>query len=69
MTPADRLFASFDRIYILNLPERADRRTEMAGELARIGTGFDDPRIMADIARRLRGEAPFSTLPAAPLPN
>lgn len=30
---------------------------------------FDDPRIMADIARRLRGEAPFSTLPAAPLPN
>ena len=45
MTPADRLFASFDRVYVLNLPERTDRRAEMAGELARIGTGFDDPRI------------------------
>jgi pimeloyl-ACP methyl ester carboxylesterase len=30
---------------------------------------FDDPRILADIARRLRNETPFSTLPAAPLPN
>jgi glycosyl transferase family 25 len=45
MTLADRIFASFDRIYILNLLERADRRTEMAGELARLGTGFDDPHI------------------------
>lgn len=30
---------------------------------------FTDDRILADIARRLRGEAPFSTLPAAPLPD
>ena len=45
MTPADRLFASFDRLYILNLPDRADRRTEMAGELALLGTGYDDPRV------------------------
>lgn len=30
---------------------------------------FLDERILADIARRLRGEVPFSTLPAAPLPN
>ncbi|UCD76721.1 MAG: hypothetical protein JSV91_07295 [Phycisphaerales bacterium] len=29
----------------------------------------EDPRIVADIARRLRGEQPFSTLPAAPLPG
>ncbi|MFM9957894.1 MAG: hypothetical protein ACKVZJ_07445 [Phycisphaerales bacterium] len=29
---------------------------------------FDDPRILVDIARRLRGEAPFTTEPAAPLP-
>lgn len=28
-----------------------------------------DPRILADIARRLRGEQPFTTLPAADLPN
>jgi pimeloyl-ACP methyl ester carboxylesterase len=28
-----------------------------------------DPRILADIARRVRGEQPFSTSPAAPLPQ
>jgi hypothetical protein len=28
-----------------------------------------DPRILADIARRLRGEAPFATDPPAPLPT
>lgn len=28
----------------------------------------DDPRILADIARRLRGEPPFTTEPATPLP-
>lgn len=30
--------------------------------------GFNDPRIAADIARRLRGEKPFTTSPPAPLP-
>ncbi len=30
--------------------------------------GFHDPRIIADIARRLRGEPPHSTDPPAPLP-
>ena len=30
---------------------------------------FYDSRILIDIARRLRGETPFSTLPAAPLPH
>lgn len=30
--------------------------------------GFNDPRIIADIARRLRGEQPFTTSPPAPLP-
>ncbi len=29
---------------------------------------WHDPRILADIARRLRGEPPFSTTPASPLP-
>ena len=29
---------------------------------------FDDPRINADILRRLRGESPFSSEPRAPLP-
>ncbi len=30
---------------------------------------FTDPRILADIARRLRGETPFATDPPAPLPG
>ena len=42
---ADRLFASFDHLYVINLPARTDRRDEMAGELRRIGTGFDDRRV------------------------
>lgn len=31
-------------------------------------TTYDDPRIMADILRRLRAEEPFTTEPRAPLP-
>ena len=30
---------------------------------------WSDPRIVADIARRLRGETPFATMPAQPLPR
>jgi pimeloyl-ACP methyl ester carboxylesterase len=30
---------------------------------------WTDPRIIADIARRLRGETPFATLPGSPLPR
>jgi pimeloyl-ACP methyl ester carboxylesterase len=30
---------------------------------------FDDPRILVDIARRLRGEQPFTTEPCTPLPS
>lgn len=39
-----------------------------SGEWAHMAA-FDDPRIQADIARRLRREAPHATLPATPLPN
>lgn len=39
-----------------------------SGEYAHM-QAFNDPRILADIARRLRGEEPFSRPPAAPLPN
>lgn len=35
--------------------------------LAHVGAG-QDPRILADIARRLRGEEPYTLDPAAPLP-
>jgi hypothetical protein len=30
---------------------------------------FSDPRIVADIARRLRAEKPFAADPAEPLPG
>jgi pimeloyl-ACP methyl ester carboxylesterase len=36
--------------------------------LAHISAGAD-PRILADIARRLRNEPPFTTTPASPLPG
>lgn len=39
------LFSGFDRIRIINLPARGDRRAEMIGELRRIGL-VDDPRVM-----------------------
>jgi hypothetical protein len=32
-------------------------------------TAFSDPRIIGDIARRLRGETPFTSEPAEPLPR
>jgi glycosyl transferase family 25 len=39
-----RPFAPYDLIRIINLPDRADRRQQMRGELRRIGLG-DDPRV------------------------
>jgi hypothetical protein len=38
------LLAGFDRIRIINLPSRTDRRAEMTRELTRLGLAFD-PRI------------------------
>lgn len=64
MTLADRIFATFDRIYVVNLVERADRRREMAGELARLGTGFDDPRVRLFDAIRPEAAGPFRSVGA-----
>ena len=64
MRPADRIFQSFDRIYVINLPRRDDRRREMAAELARIGTSFDDPRISLFPAIRPEDAGPFRTVGA-----
>ncbi len=35
----------FDRIYIVNLPERTDRRREMEDQLVKVGLG-GHPRVM-----------------------
>jgi glycosyl transferase, family 25 len=64
MSPADRLFQSFDRIYVLNLADRVDRRVEMAGELARIGTGYRDPRVRLFPAIRPDDPAGFPSIGA-----
>jgi hypothetical protein len=37
------------------------------GEFAHVGT-MTDPRVLADVLRRLRGEKPWTTEPPAPLP-
>lgn len=37
-------------------------------DFSHLGAG-EDPRILVDIARRLRNEPPFATVPAAPLPG
>ncbi|ARR53879.1 hypothetical protein HY78_10810 [Rhizorhabdus wittichii DC-6] len=63
-TTAERLFRSFDRLYVVNLPDRADRRREMAGELARLGTGFDDPRVRLFAAVRPAEAGPFRSIGA-----
>ena len=39
------LLAGFERIYVINLPHRADRRAEMAAQLARVGLTFDSPNV------------------------
>ncbi|MGZ9812221.1 glycosyltransferase family 25 protein [Pseudoroseicyclus sp. H15] len=41
----EALLAAFPRIYIINLPARADRRREMEAEFARIGLALPHPKI------------------------
>ncbi len=50
MTAADRarqaLFKNVDRVYVINLPWRTDRRAEMAAQLRRFGLDFEDDRVV-----------------------
>jgi glycosyl transferase family 25 len=50
----------FDRIYVINLPHREDRRREIAQELARVGLGWDSPIVrLFDAVRPVdRGDFP-----------
>lgn len=52
------LFAGFDRIRIINLPSRPDRRAEMEAELRRMGLG-DDPRVQFADGILVDDKAPF----------
>jgi GR25 family glycosyltransferase involved in LPS biosynthesis len=37
---------TFDAIYLINLPERADRKRELERELRRVGLQIDDPKLV-----------------------
>jgi glycosyl transferase family 25 len=52
------LFAGFDRIRIINLPSRPDRRREMESELGKIGLG-DDQRVRFVDGVTVDDKAPF----------
>ena len=55
------LVDSFESIRIINLAHRADRRREMAEQLARIGLSFDHPQIALFEARKFSEAARFPT--------
>lgn len=54
----------FDRVYIINLVERADRRREMAVELGRIGLGLEDPLVQLFPAVRPADRGDFESVGA-----
>ncbi len=55
----EALLSIFDRVFVINLPERTDRREEMSWQLARLGLGFDDPRVVLFPACRFDDAAGF----------
>lgn len=57
-SPASRFFAPFDRIRVVNLVERTDRRREMEVQFARVGLA-GDPRIRYFPAIRTDHPGPF----------
>ncbi|WP_339693405.1 hypothetical protein [uncultured Parasphingorhabdus sp.] len=58
-----RVFDNFDRIRIINLPNRSDRRREMDRELANMGL-LGDPRIDYFAAIRPNDAGPFTSIGA-----
>jgi hypothetical protein len=62
MTAGALLLDLFPRIHVVNLPERADRRREMAAELARIGLALDTPGITLFPAVRPADKGSFPSI-------
>lgn len=58
------LLQTFERIQVLNLPTRSDRRREMAEQLASIGLTLDEPGVMLFEAFRPSAPAGFRTIGA-----
>ena len=59
-----KLIDQFDRVYIVNLPERSDRRREMDAELARLGMRVDGEKVRYWNAIRPLGVGRFPSLGA-----
>ncbi len=57
-------FFSFDKVYIINLKERNDRREEIEAQLRRIGTSLDSPKITLFEAIKPNSKEGFSTIGA-----
>lgn len=57
-------FDTFQRIYVINLVSRADRRIEMAEQLRRIGIAIDSPQVQLFKAVRPDHAGPFSSIGA-----
>lgn len=53
---------AFDRIYVINLPHRTDRRREMAAELEKLGLSFASPSVHLFEAVRPDDAGPFPTV-------
>jgi glycosyl transferase, family 25 len=62
MTPAERLLTDHGPLFLINLPERRDRRAEFGDQLAQIGLSFDHRRIRIFPAIRPTELAGFPTL-------
>jgi len=62
--PGAGLLSVFERIAVINLVERRDRRREMAQELARIGLGFEHPSVALFPAERPSGPGGFPSVGA-----
>jgi glycosyl transferase, family 25 len=57
----NKLLDQFERIYIINLESRADRRLEIDEQLTRIGLSLDSPRVVLFNAVRVKDAAGFPT--------
>lgn len=58
------LLELFERVYVINLPARTDRRREMAAQLQRVGLSFDDPRVVLFPAVRPSDKGDFPSVGA-----
>ena len=62
--PEIDLMATIDRLYVINLESRPDRRRDMLSELGRIGLGAETPLVKMSPAVRPESAEPFPSVGA-----